>query len=131
MFISTYQLLNMFRATMCPSSGADDLVIFSLPCGVVPYQWAVLFPYMYSISGLICCLFLLGGLCGLVGYCWWFLLQPNHTTHLIKTDNISTRKYYTYVEITLSIVTALHQTGEKIPLSRQLLKMGTWWHETC
>jgi len=36
-FISTYQLLNMFRATMCPSSGADDLVVFSLPCGVVPW----------------------------------------------------------------------------------------------
>jgi len=27
MFVSTYQLLKMFRATMCPSSGADDLVV--------------------------------------------------------------------------------------------------------
>ena len=33
MFISTYQLLNMFLATMCPSSGADDLVVFSTPHG--------------------------------------------------------------------------------------------------
>jgi len=30
MFISTYQLLNMFRATLCPSSGADDLAVFAL-----------------------------------------------------------------------------------------------------
>jgi len=35
MFISTYQLLNMFQATMCPSSGADDLLVFSLTRGVV------------------------------------------------------------------------------------------------
>ena len=26
--ISPYKLLNMFRATLCPSSGADDLVLF-------------------------------------------------------------------------------------------------------
>ena len=25
-----YKLLNMFRATMCPSSGADDCVVLSL-----------------------------------------------------------------------------------------------------
>ena len=30
-----YKLLNMFRATLCPSSGADDLVVFFM-CGVVP-----------------------------------------------------------------------------------------------
>ena len=28
--ISPYKLLNMFRATLCPSSGADDLVVFFL-----------------------------------------------------------------------------------------------------
>jgi len=27
-FISPYKLLNMFRATLCLSSGADDLVVF-------------------------------------------------------------------------------------------------------
>jgi len=27
-FISPYKLLNMFRATLCSSSGADDLVVF-------------------------------------------------------------------------------------------------------
>jgi len=31
-----YKLLNMFRATLCPFSGADDLVVF-LPRGVVPW----------------------------------------------------------------------------------------------
>ena len=31
-----YKLLNMFRATLCPSSGADDLVVF-FHCGVVPW----------------------------------------------------------------------------------------------
>ena len=31
-----YKLLNMFRATLCPSSGADDLVVF-FACGVVPW----------------------------------------------------------------------------------------------
>ena len=32
-----YKLLNMFRATLCPSSGADDLVVFFAACGVVPW----------------------------------------------------------------------------------------------
>ena len=27
-FISPYKLLNIFRATLCPSSGAEDLVVF-------------------------------------------------------------------------------------------------------
>jgi len=31
-----YKLLNMFQATLCPSSGADDLVVF-FTCGVVPW----------------------------------------------------------------------------------------------
>jgi len=32
-----YKLLNMFRATLCPSSGTDDLVVFFAACGVVPW----------------------------------------------------------------------------------------------
>jgi len=32
-----YKLLNMFRATICPSSGADDCVVLSLRVGVVPW----------------------------------------------------------------------------------------------
>ena len=31
-----FYLLNMFRATMCPSSGADDCVILSPRVGIVP-----------------------------------------------------------------------------------------------
>ena len=32
-----YKLLNMFRATMCPSSGTDDCVVSSPLVGVVPW----------------------------------------------------------------------------------------------
>jgi hypothetical protein len=32
-----YKLLNMFRATMCPSSGADGCVMLSLRVGIVPW----------------------------------------------------------------------------------------------
>ena len=32
-----YKLLNMFRATMCPSSGADDCVMLSPRVGIVPW----------------------------------------------------------------------------------------------
>jgi len=32
-----YKLLNMFRATMCPSSGADDCVVLLPRVGVVPW----------------------------------------------------------------------------------------------
>ena len=32
-----YKLLNMFRATMCPSSGADDCVMLSRRLGIVPW----------------------------------------------------------------------------------------------
>jgi hypothetical protein len=32
-----YKLLNMFRATMCPSSGADDCVVLSPSVGIVPW----------------------------------------------------------------------------------------------
>jgi len=32
-----YKLLNMFRATLRPSLGADDLVVFFAACGVVPW----------------------------------------------------------------------------------------------
>jgi len=32
-----YKLLNMFRATMCTSSGADDCVVLSPLVGIVPW----------------------------------------------------------------------------------------------
>jgi len=34
---SPYKLLNMFPATMCSSSGADDCVVFSPRVGIVPW----------------------------------------------------------------------------------------------
>jgi hypothetical protein len=33
-----YKLLNMFRATMCPTSGADDFVVLLPRVGIVPWQ---------------------------------------------------------------------------------------------
>jgi len=32
-----YNLLNMFRTTMCPSSGADDCEMLSQRVGIVPW----------------------------------------------------------------------------------------------
>ena len=32
-----YKLLNMFRATMCPSSGADDCIVLIPHVGVMPW----------------------------------------------------------------------------------------------
>jgi len=43
-----YKLLNMFRATMCPFSGADDLVLFSLTCGLMPWLCRQLDPVSRS-----------------------------------------------------------------------------------
>jgi len=36
LFLS-YKLLNMFQATMCPSSGANDCVVLSPRVGIVPW----------------------------------------------------------------------------------------------
>ena len=74
----------MFRATLCPSSGADDLVVFfHVWCSASSY--ATHFPMDTQPANRI-----------------WLPTQPRHYT-----------------------------TREKIPLSRQLLKMGTRWPETC
>jgi len=83
-----YKLLSMFRATLCPSSGADDLVVF-LPRGVVPWLCRQSDP--------------VGWLCG-------------HTT--------------SQPDLTAYTATALHHAA-KTPLSRQILRMGTRWTETC
>jgi len=37
LLLPLYKLLNMFRATMCPSSGADDCVVLSPRVGIVPW----------------------------------------------------------------------------------------------
>ena len=70
-----YRLLNMFRATLCPSSGADDLVVF-FRC--VAESW----------------------LCR-------------------QSDPVGCLSVHWEVRSTTS------------SLSRQLLKMGTRWPETC
>ena len=36
-YFSFYWLLNMFRATKCPSSGADECVVLSPRVGIVPW----------------------------------------------------------------------------------------------
>ena len=37
LYFLIYKLLNMFRATMCPSSGADDWLVFLPRVGIVPW----------------------------------------------------------------------------------------------
>ena len=45
--ISPYKLLNMFRAILCPSSGADDIVVFFLVwCSAVTIG-SVIFIYVW------------------------------------------------------------------------------------
>jgi len=66
---------------------------------------------------------------------------PHQTTHLTwKQTNISTCQYYTYMEITLPIVTALHHTwknttkslapedGHKVARNMLRNKYNTKWH---
>ena len=74
-----YKLLNMFRATLCPSSGADDLVVF--------------LPHVVWCRGCV------GSQIRLAGC-------------------VSIGKY-------------VARCAAKIPLSRQLLRIGTRWLETC
>jgi len=79
-----YKLINMFRATLCPSSGADGLVVFfHVWCSAVAS--ATYSPMDTQPANRI-----------------WPPTQPRHYTE-----------------------------REKIPLSCQLLKMGTRWPETC
>jgi len=46
----------MFRATLCPSSGADDWIVFSPPIRIVLWQWVVLFRSV-CLCGSICSVF--------------------------------------------------------------------------
>jgi len=71
----------MFRATLCPSSGTDDLVVF-------------------------------------------FHVYVARATYLPMDTQAANR-------IWLPTQTQHYTTRKKIPLSRQILKMGTRWPETC
>ena len=88
-----YNLLNMFRSTLCPSSGADDLVVF-FRCVADPWLCRQSHPV------------------GCLSVHWEALSTSNQQ------------------DLTAYAATALQHTW-KIPRSRQLLKMGTRWPETC
>ena len=45
-----YKLLNMFRATMCPSSGADDCVVLSARVDVVSWLQEGCQPHYTAVS---------------------------------------------------------------------------------
>ena len=104
-FISLfYKLLNMFRATMCPSSGADDWVMLSPRVGVVPWLQE-------------------GGqnrLAGSVSIDEFVALPTPQWTHYLLTGSDS-----------LLAATAQYQREAITIHNRQLLKMGTWLPETC
>ena len=98
-----YKLLNMFRATMCPSSGADDWVVLSPRIGVV--QWLQ--------EG---CQNRLAGSVSIEE----LIAHTPQWTHYLLTGSDS-----------LPAATAQHQHVAITLRSRQLLKMGTWLPETC
>jgi len=98
-----YKLLNMFRASMCPSSGDDDCVVLSPRVGIVPWLQ----------EG---CQNRLAGSVSIED----FVLRTTQWTHYLLTgpDSLpAATAQYQHVTITLR--------------SRHLLKMGTWLPETC
>jgi len=105
-----YKLRNMFRATMCPSSGTDDYVMLSLRVGIVPWLH----------EG---CKNRLAGSVSIEEFVLrtpQFVLRTRQWTHYLLTgcDSLpAATAQYQHVAITLR--------------SRQLLKMGTWLPETC
>jgi len=92
----------MFRATMCPSSGADDCVLLSPHVGIVPWLQ----------EG---CQNRLAGSVSIED-----VLQTLQWTHYLPTGSDS-----------LPAATAQHQHVAITVRSRHLLKMGTWLPETC
>jgi len=96
----------MFRATMCPSSGAVDCVVLSPRVGIVPWLQ----------EG---CQNRLAGSVSIVDNTQ-VVLRTTQWTHYLLTGSDSlpaTTAQYQHVAITL--------------LSRQFLKMGKWLPETC
>ena len=95
----------MFRATMCPSSGADDCVVLSPRVGVVLWLYEV-------------CQNWLAGSVSIEGFV--VVLRTPQWTHYLLTGSDS-----------LPAATAQHQHVAITLRNRQLLKMGTWLPETC
>ena len=98
-----YKLLNMFRATMCQSSGADD-------CGVLSPRVDIVLWLQEGCQN---------WLAGSVSIEEFMLRNPQWTHYLLtSSDSLpAATAQYQHVAITLR--------------SRQLLKMGTWLPETC
>ena len=94
----------MFRATLCPSSGADDLMVF-LPRGVVPW------------------------LCRQSDQVGWLCVHWEVYSRVVLRTSQWTHNQPTGSDRLHSHSTTPH--AAKIPLSRQLLRMGTRWPETC
>jgi len=99
-----YKLLNMFRATMCPSSGADDCVVLSPCVGVV----------LWLKEGCQ------NRLAGSVSIEDSVVLRTPQRTHYLLTGCDS-----------LPATTAQHQHMAITLHSCQLLMVGTWLPETC
>ena len=105
-----YRLLNMFRATMCPSSGADDYVVLSLRVGIVPWlQEGCHNRLAGSVS-----------IDEFVARTEEFVARTPQWTHYLLTGSDS-----------LPAATTQHQHVAITLRSRQLLKMGTRLPETC
>ena len=98
-----YKLLNMFRATMCPFSGADNCVVLLPRVGIVPWLQ----------EG---CQNRLTGSVSIEELKAWIL----QWTHYQLTGSDS-----------LPAATAQHQYMAITLRGHQLLKMGTWLPETC
>jgi len=53
-FISPYKLLNMFRGTLFPSSGADDLAVFVLAWIVISVIFISPYKLLNMFRGTLC-----------------------------------------------------------------------------
>jgi len=93
----------MFRATMCPSSGDDDCVMFSSPVGIVPW---------------------------LQEGCQDRLAGSKSIDEFVATNSLWMHYLPTSLD-SLPAATAQYQYEAKTSRSRHLLMMGTWLHKTC
>jgi hypothetical protein len=126
----------MFRATMCPSSGADDCVMLS-PLIVMCCNSAWCYTDMSHCEWAVC---------GYGGYCgWWFhccvyfnlitrLTTPTYsnetTTHNKPHNHTQPTHSETYLYNTTHCYSA-YQYEAITSRCRHLLMMGTWLPETC
>ena len=99
-----YKLLNMFRATMCPSSGADECVVLSPRVGIVSWLQE---GYQNRLGGS-------------VSIKEFVALRTPQWTHYMLTGSDS-----------LPAATAQYQHVAITLRTRQFLKMCTWLPETC